>query len=216
MDAIIIAGGKGQRMEALIPKALVVVKGKPLVAHQINFLFKSGIEKIILALGFKAEQVIDYIKSHYPNANIEYTIEKKLLGTAGALKLALQKSNADYVVALNCDDVTDMDVSKLKEKKENTICVAHPVLQFGRIREKNDYAEFEEKPLLKDWVSCGWYVLNRTQILELLPDKGSLEYDVFPKIKLRIFKHESFWRTVNTKKDVTEFEKVELPDVLKN
>ncbi|MFC2016621.1 NDP-sugar synthase [Chloroflexota bacterium] len=215
MDAVIIAGGKGQRMEALIPKALVVVKGKPLLSHQIDFLFKSGIKKIVLALGFKAEQVIDYIKSHYPNANIEHTIEKKLLGTAGGIKLALKKSDADYVVALNCDDITDMDISKLQKLKENTICIAHPRLQFGRITEKKGYAVFEEKPMLNIWVSCGWYVFDRKKIMKHLPDKGSLEYDVFPKIKLRIFKHEGFWRTVNTKKDVTEFEKEELPDVLK-
>lgn len=215
MDAVIIAGGKGQRMEALIPKALVVVKGKPLVSHQIDFLFKSGIKKIVLALGFKAEQVIDYIKSHYPNANIDYTVEKKLLGTAGGIKLALQKSDADYVVVLNCDDITDMDILKLQKLKENTICIAHPQLQFGRITEKKGYAVFEEKPMLDIWVSCGWYFFNRKEILKHLPDKGSLEYDVFPKIKLRVYKHEGFWKTVNTKKDVTEFEKVELPSVLK-
>jgi NDP-sugar pyrophosphorylase family protein len=215
MDAVIIAGGKGQRMESLIPKALVVVKGKPLVAHQIDFLFKSGIEKIVLALGFKAEQVIDYIKSHYPNAKIDYTIEKKLLGTAGALKLALSKTDADYVVALNCDDVTDMDISKLRKLKENAICIAHPRLQFGQITEKKGYAIFEEKPMLDIWVSCGWYFFNRKEILKHLPDKGMLEYNVFPKIKLRIYRHEGFWRTVNTKKDIAQFEKAELPDVLK-
>lgn len=215
MDAVIIAGGKGQRMEALIPKALVVVKGKPLLAHQIDYLFKCGIKKIVLALGFKAEQVVDYIKSHYPNANMDYTIEKKLLGTAGAIKLALSKTESDYMIALNCDDITDMDISKLQKLKENTICIAYPRLQFGRITEKKGYAVFEEKPMLDIWVSCGWYFFNRKEILKHLPDKGMLEFDVFPKIKLRVFKHEGFWRTVNTKKDIVEFEKAKLPDVLK-
>ncbi len=215
MDAVIIAGGKGQRMEALIPKALVVVKGKPLLSHQIDFLFKSGIEKIVLALGFKAGQVIDYIKTHYPKANIDYTIEKELLGTAGGIKLALKKSDADYVTALNCDDVTDMDISKLQKLKENAICIAHPRLQFGRITEKKGYAVFEEKPMLDIWVSCGWYVFDRKEVMKHLPDKGSLEYDVFPKIKLRVYRHEGFWSTVNTKKDVAEFDKIELPDKLK-
>ena len=69
--------------------------------------------------------------------------------------------------------------------------------------------------MLNIWVSCGWYFFNRAQILKYLPDKGSLEYDVFPKIKLRVFRHEGFWRTVNTKKDISEFEKVELPASLK-
>jgi len=93
--------------------------------------------------------------------------------------------------------------------------VAHPQLPFGRILEKSGYAIFEEKPILKDWVSCGWYLLNRSEMLKILPDKGMLEYDVFPKIKLRLFKHEGFWRPLNTRKDVDEFEESELPEVLK-
>ncbi|MBW2976948.1 nucleotidyltransferase family protein [Candidatus Woesearchaeota archaeon] len=215
MDAVIIAGGKGNRMEGYLPKALVVAKGKPILSYQINYLLKSGIKKIVLALGYKAEEVVRYVKSNYPNAKIDYTVEKELLGTAGGLKLALQKTESEYVVVLNCDDITDMPISKLGERKENTICIAHPRLQFGRIKEKDGYAVFEEKPMLEDWVSCGWYLFNKKQMLEILPDKGMLEYDVFPKVKLRLFKHEGFWKTLNTKKDVLEFEKTDLPDALK-
>lgn len=216
MDAVIIAGGKGNRMEGYLPKALVAAKGRPILSYQIDYLLKSGINKIVLALGYKSEKVIEYIKSNYPNAKIDYTIEKQLLGTAGGLKLALQKSDAEYVIVLNCDDITNIDLSKLQELKENTICVAHPQLQFGQITEKNGYAVFEEKPMLDIWVSCGWYLFNRADILKHLPDKGMLEYDVFPKIKLRLFKHEGFWKALNTKKDILEFKKTELPDVLKN
>ena len=216
MDAVIIAGGKGNRMEGYTPKALVVAKGRPIISYQIEYLLKSGINKIVLALGYKAEKIIEYTKSRYPDAKMDYTIEKQLLGTAGGLKLALQKSDAEYVVVLNCDDINNIDISKLQELKENAICVAHPQLQFGQITEKNGYAVFEEKPMLDIWVSCGWYLFNRADILKYLPDKGMLEYDVFPKIKLRLFKHEGFWKTLNTKKDIIEFKKIELPDILKN
>ena len=215
MDAVIIAGGKGNRMEGYFPKALAIAKGRPILSYQINYLLKSGINKIVLSLGYKAEEVIKYVKSNYPNAKIDYTIEKELLGTAGGLKLSLSKTESDYAIVLNCDDITDIDISKLQECRENTVCVAHPQLQFGRILEKDGYAIFEEKPMLKDWVSCGWYVFNKAEILKYLPDKGMLEYDVFPKIKLRLFKHEGFWKTLNTKKDILEFGKTELPDVLK-
>jgi len=206
MDAVIIAGGKGNRMESELPKALVVARGKPILGWQLNYLFKSGIEKIVLAIGHKADDIIDYVKKNYKDKQIDFTIEKYLLGTAGALKLALQKCSSKFVVALNCDDISDIDLQKLQEKKENTICVAHPLLPFGRVVEKGGYAAFEEKPMLKDWVSCGWYLLNRKEMLDALPDKGMLEYDVFPKIKMRLFKHDGFWKPLNTKKDLLEFE----------
>ena len=214
MDAIIIAGGEGKRMGSDLPKALVRAKGKPILAWQIAYLLNSGIEKIVLAIGHKAEDMIDYVGNNYSN-KVDFTIEKKLLGTAGAVKLALQKCGSEFVLVLNCDDLTDIDVKKLEEKGENTICVAHPSLHFGRVAEKNGYAVFEEKPMLNDWVSCGWDLLNREEMLKILPDKGMLEYDVFPKIKLRLFKHEGFWKTFNTQKDVEEFEEAELPVGLK-
>src|SRR3989338_3099169 len=170
MDAVIIAGGEGKRMGSNLPKALVKAKGKPILAWQIDYLLKSGIDKIILAIGHKAEAIINHIGNNY-SGRVDFTIEKKLLGTAGAVKLALQKCGSEFVIVLNCDDLTDKGIKKLEEKRENTICVAPPSLHFGRVAEKNGYAVFEEKPMLKDWVSCGWYLLNRKEMLEILPDK---------------------------------------------
>src|SRR3989338_3182420 len=215
MDAVIIAGGEGKRMDSEFPKALVEVKRKPILAWQIDYLLNSGIEKIVLAIGHKAESTVSYIKNNYNDKQVDFTIEKKLLGTAGAIKLALQKCNSEFVVVLNCDDLTDIDLKKLEKKRENAICVAHPSLHFGRVAEKNGYAVFEEKPMLNDWVSCGWYLLNKGEMLKILPDKGMLEYDVFPKIKLKIYKNEGLWKTFNTQKDVDEFEEAELPAALK-
>ncbi len=190
MDAVILAGGKGSRMEDSLPKKST---GK--------------INKIILQIGYKADQIIDYIKKNYPNENIEFSIESEPLGTGGAIKQGLKKATTDFVLVFNCDDLTDINIGELEKLQENTICIAHPQLPFGMVFEENGYAKFEEKPTLKEWVSCGWYLFNRKDMISKLPDKGSLEYDVFPKVKIRTYKHENFWVSLNTKKDITEFEK---------
>ncbi len=96
MDAIILAGGKGNRMETALPKALVAVKGKPILAWQIDYLLKSGIEKIVLAIGHKSKEIIDYVKKNHKDVQIDFTIEEDLLGTAGGLKLALQKCSSEF------------------------------------------------------------------------------------------------------------------------
>ncbi len=216
MDAIILAGGKGSRMESEGPKALVEVKGKAILAFQLDYLLKSKqINKIILSLGYLADEVIEYINLYFQGAPIKFAVEHEPLGTGGAIKLALAKANSDFVLVLNCDDITDIDLAKLNELKDNTICVAHPQLPFGLVKENNGYAEFLEKPILDDWVSCGWYVFNRQQLLDIIPDKSSIEYDVFPKIKLRIYKHEGFWQPINNKKDINRFEGCEFPESLK-
>ncbi|MFA7308537.1 MAG: nucleotidyltransferase family protein [Patescibacteria group bacterium] len=210
MDAIILAGGKSTRMEDELPKALIQVKGKPILAHQLDYTL-GKVDKIVLSVGHKAGQVVDFIRENYPSAPIEFAIEMEPLGTAGGIRKAMLLTKSEWVLVLNCDDITDINLKTLEEIRENSVCVAHPMLPFGLITEKDGFGQFVEKPTLQEWVSCGWYIFNRQQLLEVLPEKGSIEYDVFPKIKFRLFKHEGFWNTLNTKKDVMEFEKVELP-----
>lgn len=210
MDVIILAGGKGNRMEYDLPKPLVPVRGKAILAHQIEYLAKfREIDRIILSLGHRADEIIEYAKKEFSNFNkpIEFSVEKEPIGTGGGIKLALQnQAKSDFVIVINCDDITDLNISDLIKNRENMICVAHPRLPFGLVEEEMGYAIFKEKPILQEWVSIGWYLFNKNELLEALPDVGSLEYDVFPNIKLRLYKHLGFWKALNTKKDILEFE----------
>ncbi len=216
MDVIILAGGKGNRMEDILPKPLVRVKDKAILAYQLDYFLNSKlINKVVLALSYKSEDIIDYVKINYPDRAIEFSIENEPLGTGGAFKLAMKKTDSEIVLGTNCDDITDIDIGKLSQNKEDMICVAHPMLPFGLVKEKNGFAIFQEKPILSEWVSCGWYLFNKNNLLSVLPDNGSLEYDVLPNLKLKLFKHEGFWQPLNTKKDILEFENRNLPDGLR-
>ncbi len=214
MDAIILAGGKGNRMEYDLPKPLVPVKGKAILAHQLDYLAKfKEIDRIILSLGHRANEIIDFIKENYSDKKklIEFSVEKEPVGTGGAIKLALKDfGQSEFTLVLNCDDITDLDISKLIKQGENTICVSHPRLPFGLVEEKNGFAVFKEKPILDEWVSIGWYLFDKNELLKVLPAAGSLEYEVFPKTKFRLFKHLGFWKALNTKKDILEFEDLDI------
>ncbi|MBI4600081.1 nucleotidyltransferase family protein [Candidatus Uhrbacteria bacterium] len=207
MDAIILAGGKGTRMETDTPKPLMVVRGKTILDHQIEYLNSFPcIGCIILSLGNGAQEIERHVAARYLGRDIVFSAEQRPLGTGGGLKLAMQKARSPRVLALNGDDITDIPVDVLEKMTEHVICVAHPRLPFGRVVEKDGYAVFEEKPMLPDWISCGWYCFDREAILRVLPDEGSLEYDVFPAIKLRVYHHEGVWRPLNSKKDIQAFE----------
>ena len=210
MDAVIFAGGKGTRMDDALPKVLVVTKGKPILSYPLDYLLPK-VEKIVLAIGHRADEIKAFVTEKYPGKNIVFSIEDEPLGTGGALKQALQQTTSEKVLVLNADDVTDIDPEQVQQNGESTICVTHPRLPFGLVSEKDGYAVFEEKPILDNWVSCGWYVFNREEILPLLPNNGSIEYEVFPKMKLRIYKHEGFWAPLNSKKEVKDFEQRTLP-----
>lgn len=216
MNAIILARGQGSKMEGDKPKPLIEVRGKTILAYQLDYLQNSGLfDKIIIALGHRAEENIEFIKANYSQAPVEFSIENEPLGTGGAIKQALQKAESDQVLVLNCDDITDIDLNKLQQIKENTICVAHPQLPFGLVKEEKGKAIFVEKPILDEWVSCGWYIFNKKELLNIIPAKSSIEYDVFPKLKLKLYKHEGFWQTLNTQKDINRFEERDLPSLLK-
>ena len=63
MDVIILAGGKGSRMDDDLPKALVHAKGKPIISRQLDYLSRFDIVgRFIIALGHKADIVVDYVR----------------------------------------------------------------------------------------------------------------------------------------------------------
>lgn len=205
MECIILAGGKGTRLgENSPPKALIELKGKTILGYRIEWLIKEGISHFVLALGYKASEIMNYIREKYPALNISYSIENEPLGTAGAIREALKKTTQEKIFVTNVDDITNIKLDELKIIKSNVICLARFKSPFGivHIDNENKVLKFEEKPLLEDlWASCGFYYLDRS--IEL-PYKGSIEYDVFPNILLNAYKYKGLWVTVNTQKDINE------------
>ena len=135
MDVVILAGGKSTRMEDVLPKPIVSVRGKPVLFYQIEY-FKDKVNNIIISVGHRHQEIIDFVNFHYHNNNIKFCIENEPLGTAGGIKKALLMSDSDKVIVLNCDDITDININDLEKLNENHVCVAHPMLPFGLIKEK--------------------------------------------------------------------------------
>jgi MurNAc alpha-1-phosphate uridylyltransferase len=94
LPVAILAGGLGTRLgssSANLPKALVPVAGEPFVAHQLRRLRSQGVERVVLLVGYRGEQIRDYIGSGSAfGIDIAYSFDgEKLLGTGGALRAAL-------------------------------------------------------------------------------------------------------------------------------
>ncbi len=199
-EAVILCGGSGKRLGKVgeeLPKAMVPVKGKPIIDHQIEWLKSYGVSNIVLACGYKYEIIKQHLKD-----TVKYAVEDEPLGTGGAVRNALKHIEGEEFFALNVDDITNVNLKKLAEMGSNTICLARFRCPAGVAKiEDGMIKEFVEKPLLDIWVSCGLYLLNKKAPL---PEKGSIEYDVFPKMKLKAFKHEGKWVTITTQKDIEE------------
>ncbi len=211
-----MAGGFGKRMRPMtnkIPKVLVKVGGKPILYWQIKWLTSFGIKDFIILGGYKASQVVNYVKSIGYLGNFKFSIEKEPLGTAGALRNAkkLLQNNKQFLI-INGDNITNINVNKLCLPGKTISCVALKPYRsrsgLAKIR-KNLVVSFEEKPLIRDYWNNTGVTLASSKLLKGLPKKGSLENDIFPKlIKKRklacVTFRNSYHRSVDTFKDYQE------------
>ena len=108
-EAIVLVGGLGSRVNTItggrIPKPMLAVGGRPFLEHQLDWLAEQGITRLVLAVGFKAEVVIDHFGDNYRGMQLLYSEEgEHLLGTGGALcKAAALLAPKAEVYALNGD-----------------------------------------------------------------------------------------------------------------
>ena len=221
-SAIILAGGKGERLRPLTnhkPKVMVDVAGKPILLWQIEWLKSHGITNFVLTVSYKYEVIQDFIGDGSKlGIKVSYSIEDTPLGRGGAIKKALKDplvSREQNVVVTNGDVVTRFDLSKMmalheREKALVTLLLVPYLSRWGVVHVDGDnhISGFEEKPRLDFWINGGIYIFNKA-LEPLLPQVGDHERETFPKIdKSRFlgFKDEGFWRAVDVVKDRSEAE----------
>ena len=227
MYALILAGGKGERLRPLtdtIPKPMVPVGGKPISAHQVEWLQGIGVSDVVFLAGYRWEAIQDYFgDGRKLGVRAHYSVEDTPLGRGGAIRkgLPLVPQTDRTVVVLNGDVITfedpDAILGRHQEKKASnpshlaTIMVVPMVSPYGLVdmNDSGDVIGFREKVEMSHWINAGVYVLER-DIFEELPELGDLETSTFPRLALdgRISAYQSraFWRSVDSFKDLREAE----------
>jgi len=218
MKAIILAGGRATRLPQSsknIPKALVKVGDKPILQHQIDALHEHGFFDIRLALGYKSDQIIRYVRSQTPH--IEHIVEPEPLGTGGAIKFASRDLTEPFMV-LNGDILSDINFSGFHKKfqktpEENIIAVFHTkdARSYGIIKKTGGtISEFLEKPEYSTpgYINAGFYILSPDIFKNIRKISFSVEKDIFPKLarsgKLGFYAHRGFWTDAGTEERLIE------------
>lgn len=120
-SAMIFAAGLGTRLYPLTadkPKALVEYQGKPLLEHAIQKVINAGINHIVVNVHHLSNQIVNYLRTHTFNAQIEISDEtEQLLDTAGGLKKASHFfEQSDHILLYNVDIISSMDLTDLVQK----------------------------------------------------------------------------------------------------
>lgn len=199
MDAIILAGGKGTRLNGIIsdvPKPLAPINGKPFLDILLTQLNRFAcIKKVVLAVGYKSEMIVNrYKNSPVYNFRILFSEEKDLLGTGGAIKKAIALTNTDDVIALNGDSFIEIDIEDLIQfhriNNSSLTVVLKEVNNIGRygsieLDSKRRILNFREKSGAagKGLINAGVYVIKRTLFDTIEEDKKlSVEKEIMPAL----------------------------------
>lgn len=153
ISAMIFAAGLGTRLYPLTadkPKALVEFQGKPLLDHVLRKIIKAGIWHIVVNVHHFPDLIINYLKEHPYEAEIEISDERDYLrDTGGGLKFAAPLlADSENILLHNVDILSDLDLKQLiayHEKNESLATLA------VRQRKTSRYFLFDEEMRL-----CGW------------------------------------------------------------
>jgi dTDP-glucose pyrophosphorylase/predicted transcriptional regulator len=177
---VLMVGGLGSRLMPLteeIPKPMLKVGKNPILHTIIEGFLKEGFTSFIMCLGYKSEKIKNYFKDGSSfGAKIEYIVESKRMGTAGALTLIEKKMNEPFFV-MNGDILTNVNYEQLLDfhtasNAKATMCVREYDVEvpYGVVGVNNeDIVSIEEKPTHKLFVNSGIYLLN-PNCINLIPD----------------------------------------------
>jgi NDP-sugar pyrophosphorylase family protein len=215
MEAIILAGGKAERLGDAAggkPKSLVDVAGSPLAAYQVARLVRAGVRRVIVSCAAGQGPLFERELAGL-GAEVVAAAEPERLGRGGGIKFAAQlRGESGDVYALNGDELVDVDFTALLARHRGaggaaTVAIARPKSPFGVIDlgEDDVIAGFSEGGRIPYWVNCGIYVLS-AEAIERFPERGDHETTAFPELvaerKLHAYRHEGLWLTVNTPKEL--------------
>ena len=114
MQAVILVGGEGTRLRPLtstVPKPVVPLVDRPLIAFMLEWLRQHGIDDVIMSCGFLATSVRNVLGDGSAlGIRLRFVEEPDPRGTAGALKFAEPMLEQRFLM-LNGDVLTDLDLT---------------------------------------------------------------------------------------------------------
>ena len=178
MEAIILAGGLGTRLQGVIgeyPKCMAPVNGKPFLAWIFDYLAEQGCVRTILSLGYKHEVVTDWLATQELPFVVDHVIEEEPLGTGGGIHLAMKQAAADNVIVLNGDTMfmvglRDQMAYHLRQHSGTTLALKkmHKFDRYGVVNMDTScvISSFEEKQYREEGlINGGVYIVNSKHFL---------------------------------------------------
>lgn len=211
VDAVLMAGGMGERLRPLTektPKPLLQVKGSPIIDHNISLLRQFGIENIYVTVNYLKES----LKAHLQK-DCMVVEEPSRLGTIGSVSLVTDFSNP-HILVMNADLLTDIDLEAMYRLHISTdawltmAAVDYSVsVPYAIVSHEGDRVEgLQEKPTYNYAANAGIYLL-RKEATALIPKR---EYMDAPDLvtalirtgkRVSLYRHDGKWLDIGSPDD---------------
>jgi dTDP-glucose pyrophosphorylase/mRNA-degrading endonuclease RelE of RelBE toxin-antitoxin system len=217
IDAVIMAGGRGQRLQPLtdlVPKPLLKVGDKAIMEHNLDRLALYGIDDFWVSVKYLGEQIEKYFgDGHEKNVKIEYVWENKPLGTIGGVS-QIKNFEHDYILVTNSDLLTNIDYEQffLQFIQQNAdlavltipyqVNIPYAVLETDR----EEVISFKEKPTYTYYSNGGIYLMKK-EVLSFIPEKtffnatDLMEELIRNNLKVISFPFSGYWLDIGRHND---------------
>ncbi len=221
MKAMVLAAGLGTRLKPItfeIPKPMVPVLDRPVMAHIVGMLERQGFDELIANLHHYPDTIRDYF-----GERLTYRYEEELLGTAGGVRNVSDFFGEDPVLVISGDALTDLDLTDLLERHKSAGGIG--TLTVKKVRETREYGVvihdddgrvqgFQEKPdpdeALSDLANCGIYCFS-PEIFDYFPDGSVADWagDVFPAllehdVPFHVHEIDAYWNDVGSLEELRQ------------
>lgn len=223
IDAVIMAGGRGQRLQPLtntIPKPLLKVGDKAIMEHNLDRLALFGIDNFWISVNYLGKQIENYFgQGKEKNIKIEYIWENEPLGTIGSV-YQIRNFEHDYVLVTNSDLLTNIDYEQfflefIKQDADLAVLtIPYQVNIPYAVLETNNgtVKSFKEKPTYTYYSNGGIYLIKK-EMLKYIPGNtffnatDLMEELIKNDLKVISFPFSGYWLDVGKHED---FEKAHI------
>lgn len=192
IDAVLMAGGKGERLRPLTektPKPLLPVGGKAIIDHNIDRLIANGVKHINVTVNYLGEQLEEHFAEPRNGVQVQTVREPKFLGTIGSIRFVKEFYN-NTVLVMNSDLFTNINYEDFylhfKEHDADMSVAAVPYtvsVPYGIFNlEGRDIHGLIEKPTYNYYANAGIYLIKRSALDEIPNDTFFNATDLIEKL----------------------------------
>lgn len=178
IDAVLMAGGKGERLRPLTdktPKPLIKIGDKAIIDYNVERLISYGLKNIHVTINYLGEQLEEHFSSPINGVKVETVREPSYLGTMGSIQF-VKEFHHDTILVMNSDLFTNIDYEDFylhfKEHNADMSVAAIPYdvnIPFGIFDlDGRDIKGVKEKPSYHYYANAGIYLIKK-DVLKHIP-----------------------------------------------